>query len=165
MRRIRFAVVALLLVGGAAAAVRPAREAPRTLESASLPFDRVAPVRGVVPPAGHSAVLLFITTSCPHCIPLTRYVDSVQRARGRAVWVVTADSGAALEQWIARSGHTGPVLRDSARALQRALLVRWVPTVVALDASGTVRAVAGADQRRQVRALLESLSDPYALGQ
>lgn len=121
--------------------------------SADLPWRRVAMGAEPAPAEGEPVALLYVSATCPHCEGVATYTDSTMRAHGRRLLVVSADDDSTMRQWRGRTGVQSPIVRDSARAMKRALNVRFVPLLVAWSATGDAKAVTGADRVAMRRAL------------
>jgi hypothetical protein len=119
----------------------------------ALPWRRVDLGTAPAPTPNERAVVLYVSASCPHCGRVSAYVDSTVRADGRRLIVLSTDPPAAMEAWATRTGVRGILARDTARAMRRALDVRFVPTMIAWDAAGRGWRVTGADLLPVRRAL------------
>jgi hypothetical protein len=142
------AAVALVAVGGE-------RAGAPTPPPSALPWRRMAMGTEPVPSASERAAILYVSATCPHCEGVATYADSVMRSHGRRLLVVSADTDSAMRAWRARTGVRAVVVRDSARAMKRALNVRFVPLLVAWNTNGGARSATG-DDRVAVRRALEA---------
>lgn len=148
------ALVALvwLLVARLAA---PAPAAPRALIGrAAPPFALSAAQVGATLPAlirfptasGHPTLLLFFNTLCVHCLS---EVSAARQAASSApgspldlVFVDTPGENAGITgAYMGRIQLGPPVLLDAGGAVARAYHVSYSPTIVLVDARGTVRDV------------------------
>ena len=144
--------LALLVVLVAAASQRETLGEHAPPPSARLPWGRLTGAPTAVPHTGRPHALLYVSATCPHCEGLARYVDSLAASTGVPLVVVSADAPSAMTAWRARTGVRAPILTDASRAMQRALLLRFVPTLVAWDAAGQGRRVTGVNRRAIRRA-------------
>jgi hypothetical protein len=145
------AAAAVAVVETGASAPAPAAASSATV----LPWRRVDMHREPAPATSEPVVLLYVAASCPHCEGVATYTDSAAHAQGRRLLVVSADADSTMRRWRARTGVRAPIVFDTARAMKRALGVRFVPLVVAWHANGTSRRATGAD-RVAVRRALEA---------
>lgn len=143
------AAALLALVDSQVASAAPAPAAH------TMPWRRTAIDEAQVPRPGDRSVLLYVSASCPHCEGVTRYVDSTARYQRRPLLVISADAESTMHRWMARTGVSAVVVRDTSLAMRRALDVRFVPALVAWDSIGVGVRVTGAD-RRPIRRALEA---------
>lgn len=156
MLRVALAALVLSLVGSTVVAGRPAADPPRTLRPTQLPLHRTSAPPSLRQPAAPAAYL-FVAASCPHCVGVSRYADSLRLALGVPLVIVSLDPPDVAESWRGRTRLLAPVIADTARALRRALLIQYVPTLVTIDRQHVARTVVGAGRRVDAREALESL--------
>jgi peroxiredoxin len=116
-------------------------------------FTLSAELRGQLQPThfsladqhGHPVLLVFFYTLCPQCLgqlQTVRDVTSAHAASGLAPLYI--DSPAELPAipyaYVIRDQIDAPVLLDSGGAVATAYGIRYYPTLVLVDGSGTVRA-------------------------
>jgi peroxiredoxin len=97
---------------------------------------------------------LYIQARCPHCSGAAHFADSLRRARGVPLVVVSSDTPSLAAGFAQRAGLAEPVVYDSARAIARALNIRLVPTLITIDAQRRARRVVGAQSRAEMRRAL-----------
>jgi peroxiredoxin len=96
--------------------------------------------------AEHPRLLIFFYTLCAHCLAQTQAVrDATQAEAARGVEPVYISSPAErpdiLDAYVSRLNITAPVLLDADGLAAKSYAVRFYPTTVLVDASGTVRGV------------------------
>jgi hypothetical protein len=112
------------------------------LDNTRLPdlAGAVKPLRTYMGPAG--LLVVFVDTSCPFAIIATGDMPSIAPAfakRGvRSVLVNITDAKRVVERTYAGGKVAVPVLYDTGKATQAAWCITSVPTVVLMDADGTV---------------------------
>ncbi len=156
MLRVALAALVLSLVGSTVVAGRPDADPPRRLDPAQLPLHRTTAAPTLRQPRAPAAYL-FVAATCPHCAGLSRYTDSLRLALGVPLVIVSLDPLDVAESWRSRTRLLAPVIADTARAMRRALLVQYVPTLVTIDRAQTTRTVVGAGRRVDVRRAMDAL--------
>ncbi len=174
----------LLILAGfwlAAAALPAADEAPRmapefTIHTTAGKDIRLSSYRGKV------VTLLFVSTDCPHCAEVTRFMNTVQKqyeARGYQTIAVAFNAMAnlLLDEFVSRTGAAFPVGYADREAvygfLQRSPMLRtYVPISVFIDRQGRIRGQYLGDdpfmgptdeaRDRNIRALVEKLLNESA---
>lgn len=139
-------ILAWLLLPGVAvpAADAPLRAAPEfTIHLTSGKDIRLSSYRGKV------VTLLFVSTDCPHCAEVTRFMNSVQKqyeARGYQTLAVAFNAMAIMlvDEFVKRTGAVFPVGysdRDPVyKFLERSPMLRtYVPISVFIDRAGRIR--------------------------
>ncbi len=131
--------------------------------------------------SGKVVVLVFMSTTCPHCQHTTQVLSGLQREYGpRGVQFLGAafnpDAASLVPAFIAQFKPTFPVgsaSRDSVMEYEQASLAKpnYVPEVLFIDRHRVIRAqYSGADdffkdQEKNIRAMLDSLlKEPVASG-
>jgi thiol-disulfide isomerase/thioredoxin len=98
---------------------------------------------------GKPVLLVFLSTTCPHCQDLTRALASMAKEYGSSVQflecAVNDEAETELPAFIAQFQTTFPVGFASQSVvndyLQRSLMeIFWVPRIVLLDATGVIQA-------------------------
>lgn len=100
---------------------------------------------------GRPVVLDFFTSWCAACRAEAPSLEAVFRQEGGRVWVVGVDmavsepSLAAVSTFAQTYGITFPIVLDRTGQVSDTYQVQSIPTLVFIDASGTVRATANGD--------------------
>lgn len=127
-------------------------DAARVPVKSALPWSAVGDSSAPTPAAASRAIL-YVSAACPHCEGVARYVDSLARTAGVPLVIMSPDADSLMALWRRRTGVQAPIRRDARRAMRRALLVQYVPTLVAWDADGRGWRAVGADRRAMGRVL------------
>ena len=146
IRRLLLPLMLVAVLVAAASGREPTGE-PAPPSSARLPWARLTGAATTAPQTRRPHALLYVSATCPHCEGVARYVDSLAASAAVPLVVVSADPPSAMTAWRARTGVRAPILTDSSRAMRRALLLRFVPTLVAYDVTGEGRRVTGVNRR------------------
>jgi peroxiredoxin len=153
----RIAPTLLLILGGGVGLWSAHRADAAVLPLPPLPWQRVD-LRGLPRPEPHAPVaILYVQARCPHCASAAIYLDSLRRETNAPLFVASADSPADADAFAAKHRLGRPVIRDTARALRRALNVHAVPTLFVIGTDGRVREVIGAQSRAELRRALADI--------
>ncbi|MEU0990760.1 redoxin family protein [Streptomyces sp. NPDC005953] len=91
---------------------------------------------------GREAALTFLTTDCPACVAAAGDLPEFARRTGmdaeQMVVVIAGDETAARSMAASLAGVAGVVLEESSGPLHTRYLIQATPTVVMVDADGTV---------------------------
>jgi peroxiredoxin len=125
------------LVGSSAPAFALPAEEQGPLASGAVTLDQQR---------GHPVLLAFFYTLCSHCLTQMRTVNHVAaRYADRGLGVLYIDSPgeppAIPAAYLDRVGIESPILLDHDAAVAARYGIRFYPTLVLVDAQGTVRAV------------------------
>lgn len=149
--------VALALAAGAAAAAWPAAPESEVIRVDALPWHRAAAPAPAAPPARPPIALLYVLPSCPHCEEVVRTADAEAARRGLDLRVIAGDRAEDANAWAMRVRLRAPLVHDSASALRRALLVRYVPTLVVVRTDGRAERLVGDRGPNATRSFLRAL--------
>lgn len=147
--------VALALAAGAAAAAWPAAPDSEIVRVRALPWHRAS--TPVAPAPRPPVALLFVLPSCPHCEGVVRAADAEAARLGLDLRVIAGEGPEEARAWAMRVRLRAPLVLDSARALRRALLVRFVPTLVVVGADGSAQRLVGDRGTAATRSALRTL--------
>ena len=156
----RFALSALLVMGGAALAglivalSTPRYAGARVPPAASLPWPKaVAPSQRRPPFA-----LLYVASGCDHCSRAAVLVDSAVAAGRLNGFIATSDERGIADEYRQKLQLRRPLILDSGSVLLHALGTRAVPTLVLFHSDGTRQLVVGFMRDAQYRRVLEEFA-------
>ena len=163
------ALLAILLAAvvraGAPATSTASALVGRPLPQVALPEEqggRVVGTRPLLPGEGRPALVLFVYSLCPRCLAEAVAVSALARQHGLDLVVVDspAETSAIADAYATRLGLSGgSILLDRSGALAVRLGISAYPTLLLVDARGTVRKVwVGETSQQAISAAITSLT-------